>query len=243
MHIDLVTTVRDEADLLPHFLGYYGSICDRLFVMDDGSTDGSCELVHECPNAILLPFPSTHGFDEIAINTAYRKVIREHSRGVADWVLVPDVDEFIWHPYGLRPMLASEPPGLLKAWRGFHMIHHTFPAESLLRTVRRGFDAGRMWKKPIITSPDLDVRWGKGRHWASGTTRRLAPYTILHYRFLGWDWCTKRTIRNLTRASKSSDKSRIMTVGDNLEHTIAGNLDLLADRFVEGWANAEYLPL
>ena len=232
MILHVYTVVRNEAAILPHFLRHYESIADRIFVLDDASTDDTPAILASHPLVTVLPYPFSTGLDDRDIGRAYRGAYVTHSRGVADWVCVPDVDECLWSPDGLRTVLAREAkPAILRCAWGWHMVADDFPQS--LADVREGVSAGRAWRKPIIFDPVLNLRWGPGRHYAFGGEKRLTPVHLLHYRYLGLDWSLERTARNLRSAAQSSPMNKQKVVGPDAAATIAENLRLTRVRYAQ----------
>ena len=106
MRVHVYTTLRNEAYLLPFFLRHYATVADHIFVLDDGSTDGSLAIIEACPIASVLPYPFETGLDDRVLQDALHQAIATHSSQVADWVLCPDADELLFHPE-LRSVLAD----------------------------------------------------------------------------------------------------------------------------------------
>jgi len=106
MKVDVYTFCRDEELLLPFFLEHY-AFADTITVFYDRySKDKSLELIngdHRC-RRIDFDFGGKYRDDFLmyAKNSEWKM-----SRGVADWVIVVDMDEFIYHPDGIIPFLKN----------------------------------------------------------------------------------------------------------------------------------------
>jgi Glycosyl transferase family 2/Methyltransferase domain len=89
-------TVRDEADLLPHFLEYHERLgIDRFLVVDNLSQDGTRELLLDHPKVHLWQtgmryWPANAGTSWIEV--LFRAFARRH------WCLVVDPDELFYYP-------------------------------------------------------------------------------------------------------------------------------------------------
>ncbi len=104
MRVDVYAVAWNEECMLPHFLRHYERIADRIVVYDNGSDDATCDLVRAHPLAELRSYDTggtIHaGIRYALLGSCYREV-----RGVADWVIVADCDELLYHE-DLRGLLA-----------------------------------------------------------------------------------------------------------------------------------------
>ena len=94
MTVHAWTIVKDGQYFLPYWLRHYAAIADRLFVVDDDSHDGTRYLARQHPKVTLLNHPFTNGMDDQEHADTFNTFTRWLSKD-ADWVLCPDVDEFL----------------------------------------------------------------------------------------------------------------------------------------------------
>jgi hypothetical protein len=84
--------------MLPFFFRHYDPLVSQYFIFDDHSSDGSLDLMRAHPNVEVEPFvrsdPDSFTLSELSISNECWK----RSRGSADWVLVIDIDEHLFHP-------------------------------------------------------------------------------------------------------------------------------------------------
>lgn len=86
---------HNEEEVLPYTLKHYGEFSDKITIWDNYSDDKSIEIINSFPNTEVVPFDSGGEFrDDIHLNIKQNWWI-EKSRGVADWVIAVDCDEFI----------------------------------------------------------------------------------------------------------------------------------------------------
>lgn len=92
--------VLNEAWLLPHFLEHYRKLGVSYFVFyDDGSTDGTLELLLSQPDCAVVAAAGEAGAPQQWVNRqiALSNVIPEHF-GDGRWSIDADVDEFLLLP-------------------------------------------------------------------------------------------------------------------------------------------------
>lgn len=87
--------VRDEGDIIQQCIEHWLTWCDRLHVLDTGSTDGTWDLVEQAHrlDARVVPFRKAL----VAYHAGLRAWMFEHARREmepGDWVLRADADEF-----------------------------------------------------------------------------------------------------------------------------------------------------
>jgi hypothetical protein len=83
--------------MLPHFFFYhYNSIVDHYFIFVNGSTDGSLGMLVSDERISVYNFRTEfESFAETELRLS--EEMWKSSRGVADWVLVIDIDEHVYH--------------------------------------------------------------------------------------------------------------------------------------------------
>lgn len=89
--------LRNEATLLPHLLNHYRGLgVDRFFFLDNGSTDGTRELILEQPDSHCFHTEGSHFAENIDpprwINTLMNVF------GTGHWCLSIDADELLVYP-------------------------------------------------------------------------------------------------------------------------------------------------
>jgi hypothetical protein len=192
--VHLYTVLWNEADMLGFFFRHYDPWVDRYVVLDDGSDDGTIEILSAHPKVELRHLERAHPDSvQLSLLAAQDEVWKE-SRGVADWVLVVDVDEHLH-------VLDQDPRDYLDQQReagvtllpslGFDLNSRTFPApgDHLVRTIRRGRPR-TAFNKLCVWNPDAIATSGlhPGRHGAEpqGTLRLPARDELMlwHYKHL-----------------------------------------------------------
>ena len=202
MNIWTFSLCRNEADIIPFFLRHYGSFVDQINVWDDGSTDGSRELLSAHPKVKLHEWPGGNGIDEDAF-LAFAYATYPQACGFADWAMWVDMDEFIYHPR-IREILEIERGQFdVLPTEGFNMMNRGLPEDDgrqIWECVRTGVPAP-VYGKPVVFNPCRTIRWNRGKHDLEGEFKvhpeRLLK--LLHYRYLGFDYTLAKNQRNFDR--------------------------------------------
>ena len=192
MKIDLYTITWNEQRLLPFFLDYYGAWVDRFVVFDDASDDGTAEALARHPKVDLRPLPPK-GDSFVRTALGIWENAWKESRGRADWVVVTNIDEFIFHPEGMRSYLercTAEGATLIYP-RGYEMVGHEFPAagKGLVTEVRYGVPMFGQDKRQVFNPNAVDkINYSVGRHRCHPMGNIVEPSTVeaslLHYKYI-----------------------------------------------------------
>ena len=196
MTISLYTVCWNEADLVPFFFRHYDSWVDRYVIFDDGSDDGSRELLLANPKVEVRRFLRTSPESFVLSHTALQNSVWKESRGRDAWVVITAIDEHLTVPR--RPMrdylAAQKREGVTYIpARGFNMISDALPAGNrrLVDLIRHGAPSAG-FNKLSIFDPDaiIDTGFATGRHTAQPAGRLVAPQSpellLLHFKYLGF---------------------------------------------------------
>jgi hypothetical protein len=219
MNIWLYTVCWNERYMMPFFLRHYAPWVDRIVVLDEHSDDGTAEVVKACPKAVLRFWPY-RGLDDDCFRAAQSCFYKE-ARGQADWVLWPDVDEFLWHP-DPRGCLERCRADLVNA-RGFNLTPDAPPVDD---GRSQFYDLCRMgvpsenYSKSIIWRPEQDIVFDYGRHGVmqfSGRRTTAFDFKLFHAHFLGENYTRERNERNLSRVRERRFAWNYLPEYDTLE--------------------------
>ena len=200
MEIDLYTICWNDAHMLPFFFRHYDRFVSRYFFFDDGSGDGSLEWLRARPNVEVQPFVRSDPASFCVSEQLLSNQCWKRSRGSADWVIITDVDEHLFH---------DDLAGLLRRYiglgitfvpaPGFQMVSNEFPdPEEMLCYNRTSGALWSMYSKVSLFNPNAisEMNYSIGRHRATPTGRAAAPakdeLKLLHYKYLSFDWAYAR---------------------------------------------------
>lgn len=88
--------VKNEVDIIETFIRYHVSILDGMVILDNGSTDGTLEIINNLIKEglpIYMLFDDNPSFDQSAMTT--KMLYASLGRFQLDYVLPIDVDEFL----------------------------------------------------------------------------------------------------------------------------------------------------
>src|SRR5450432_401100 len=169
--IHLYTICWNEEYMLEYFFRYYNKFVDHYVFFDDGSNDQTLGILEKHPKVEVRRLIRLNDIDSyiLAAQNVHNNCWKE-SRGVADWVILTAVDEFLYTA-NLPSYLAecaqkgvTAIPAL-----GFQMISTTLPTahQDLPELVTRGCPSVMMNKLSLF-NPDkiLETNQRRGRHWA-----------------------------------------------------------------------------
>lgn len=184
----------NEEKILPFTLDYYSNICEKIFIYDNNSTDKSDEIYATYPKVTVIKWFSNNEINENNYINIKSNAYRQHSRK-ADWVIVCDCDEILYHPRLLDKLEYYKNNGItVPKINGHDMVSKDFPAydgQPITDKIKTGSEVYPPFCKHIIFNPILDVQYGIGAHsfQAKNAVYSNSPeLKLLHYKFLGVEY-------------------------------------------------------
>lgn len=186
--------------MLPYFFKYYDNIADQYFIWDHDSTDNTLSMLRSHPKVTINKFePQGSSLVISALNLLNQ--FWKASIGKADWVIICDVDEHLYHPNNLRTYLQEcTAKGItLVVPTGYEMVSDFFPDidKPLHETIRDGVRSPAH-DKPQLFNPNAiqEINFCPGRHTAMPIGNVIKPaineVLLLHYKYLGFDYMNTR---------------------------------------------------
>ena len=168
MAVHLHTICWNDAKMLPFFFRHYDPWVDHYVIHDDGSTDGSRELLEAHPKVTMKnlercdPDSFVNSVKHIN-NTSWQK-----DPGKDDWVVCPSIDEHLHHTdMGAYLERCSQAGVNVIPALGYQMVSLEFPAQDQL--LYEQCTEGAPWcqmSKPILFRPGRlrSFEFKVGRH-------------------------------------------------------------------------------
>jgi hypothetical protein len=208
--VHLYALCWNEEKMLPFFFDHHDPFVDAYFIADHGSTDHSRQLLDAHPRVVTTDFACSEASFVESAREHYNRCWKA-SRGVADWVIICNVDEHLHHPDLLSYLAQQKSEGTtLIVPRGYNMVSKAFPDPHLSLKSQVRFGAREpLWDKPQIFNPSgiEEIHFAVGRHTAqpSGLVKmeNRGKVQLLHYKYLGTDYLLSRSIQLGARMRKS----------------------------------------
>jgi len=213
MKIHVYAIAWNEEVIMPYFLRYYSEFCDKIVIYDNESTDRTPEIVRACPKAEIRSWSSNNEINEHRYVEIKQSCYKE-SRGEADWVLVCDVDEFLFHPQLSERLEFYKNTGVtLPKVTGYEIVPNCElkPDENLPFVYQNGARAVSFDKR-MIFNPNLDIRYAAGCHSLTNTPSGMVESNdslyLMHFKKLNLPYYISRHTLLGTRLSNFNKQNR-----------------------------------
>ena len=185
MIIDVFTTCYNEEIILPYFLRHYKGFARNITVYDNMSTDNSLKILEES-GVKIIPFNTNEQYDEQTLINIRNKSWKSSD---ADWVIVCDVDEFIYHKDFVEVL--SKTDSTLITPNGYEMMSEELPTTDgqIYGEIKNGFFK-KNYSKPCVFKPSeiSNINFGPGSHFATPDGNVVdkgdLDIKLLHYKFI-----------------------------------------------------------
>jgi hypothetical protein len=184
----------NEATILPHLLKYYLTFCDKVFILDNGSTDNSIKIVNSFPNTEVIRFNSNGEFrDDVHIQI--KNNIWKNHRNEVDYVILGDADEFLYHNNIVDFLTEKFNQGytIFKPF-GYHMVGdidlELSDNDNIFEKIKDGVRTPVLDKMMIFDCKKIrEINYSYGCHFANpqGEVKLYngEDLKMVHYKFLG----------------------------------------------------------
>lgn len=206
----VVAVCFNEATILPFFLDHYINFvgASKVILHDGGSTDATAEIVARFPQAELVIRRSEKLDDRDLMNI--RNEEWKKYREQCDWMVVCDVDEFLYHPQIREKLIELKQQDItLPMVEGFEMLSKTIPdfkpGEYIWSQIQTGTPNPQYYNKNLIFQPSIDINYTLGCHHClpTGPVKRSEAFVFknLHYRMLSHQHIVNKSRRAAARLS------------------------------------------
>lgn len=195
--IHYYTLCWNEEKILPFVLDYYSKFCEKMVIMDNESDDNSHSIIQSYPNAEVRTY-SSNGEIRDDIYLEIKNNVWKENRGKADWVIVCDTDEILFHPKLMEKLdeLKAKGISIIRPY-GFDMFSESFPEKNILE-IKTGVEDNRLLRKCIIFNPNMieEINYKAGCHkcFPQGQVKFYAKddFKLLHYKSLSLEYLINR---------------------------------------------------
>lgn len=211
----------NEEKMILHTLNHYSKFCTHITIIDNCSTDNTIDLINHSgiPNITLKQFDTKGKLRddayELIKNTCWHK-------SEADFVIVCDMDEFLYHPNLINELKLAKENGFgIINTEGYNMFSETFPTDyskPITEQIKRGARAYN-FDKNIIFSPKLieNINYYPGAHKCNPVyynnakdVRPKTKFKLLHYKYIGYDYLVQK---HQSYAQRLSDYNKTYNYG------------------------------
>lgn len=226
MIIDAYTFCYNEQIRLKYYLNLYAPMCRKITIYDNGSTDASKEIATKYNNVIW----ETKTYNQSEINDEILTNIKNNcwkQSKDADWVIVGDVDEILYHKDGLNNYLLNvlnETDKKIIRATGFDMVSTKLPKHTGNFYDHEDFQYGvrnEKWDKTCIFCPKSvkEIRYRHGSHQCKPVIneprwrrqiKKMSLYDgelkLLHYKYLSEESFVNQQNQSAKRLSEINKK-------------------------------------
>lgn len=196
--------------MLPFFFRHYDSWVSRYIIYDDGSQDKTVEILRSHPRVELRSLPPLKDSESrIESNRQFQNEVWKESRNQADWVIVTDLDEHLYHRRIHSYLKRCLDAGItVIPAMGFELISdERFPGNSdrrLFELFSVGAPSGLYSKANIFNPSEIaESNFTVGRHEAKFQGRVTLPNSLelllLHFHYIDFARVVSRHSLYLSR--------------------------------------------
>lgn len=212
--VHLYAVCWNEEKIIPFFLQHYNGFVDHYYIYDNYSDDATDTLLAAQSNITVRKYDTGDTFNDI-VHQQIKNSAWKQSRGKADWVIVIDMDEFLYHPQMEQFLTQNSRITLFKP-QGFNMVTNTFPLndKKLIESVNKGVQ-NDYYSKSVLFNPHkiINTNYEPGAHdiYPEGIISILSDPTfkLLHYKNLGIDYVLNRFKLYKERISKINKEQHL----------------------------------
>jgi glycosyltransferase involved in cell wall biosynthesis len=209
----------NEEKILPFTLDHYSQFSDRIFLLDNYSTDKSLKIASKYAKVTVIPISCEEEgdtYDEFKSAKLRSTIYKDETYGFqatgkADWAILVDADEFVYHPDLVNVLKGYKEQGVaIPRLAGYDMFSKEFPihtkGELLTSRVKRG-NPSPSESKPVMLDPSkVEVKFSVGAHFHSEVRGSALPsinadIKLLHYKNLSKDYVVRRYKQLAPRSS------------------------------------------
>lgn len=185
MKIEAYIIAWNESETIHLTVKHYKEFCDKVVIYDNYSTDNTREIAESLGADVRL-------FGEKGqLSDKWYLKIKNHcwKESDADWVIICDADEILYHPYLLMNLELSYNRGYtIFNTYGWNVFSNSMPGKSFLE-LQSGFHDKNYSKNVIFNPKEIrEINYGYGCHQSQPRGNvKWSPITpvLFHYRNIG----------------------------------------------------------
>ena len=189
----------NEEVMLPFMFQHYDHFVNHYTIYDNYSDDRSEEIIRSHPKTEIKKFSMGGQINDL-IYQDIKNNCWKRSRGKADWVIVCDMDEFLYHDNMAETLkkLSCRNQTIVKPV-GYNMYSETYPISDkpLTQQIQQGV-RDKWFDKCICFDPHavVEINYRPGAHecYPIGRIKRCTyEFKLLHYKNISLEFILSRT--------------------------------------------------
>lgn len=214
--ITVLSMAYNEEFLLPFFLKHYDWVDKIIIFYDMDSTDKTLEILKSNSKVEIRPFKFPDGMDDIK---KIELLTKEYLRIQEGWVLLVDIDEFIFANRTIINSISEYIPAVKVKFGNVyrHVSENDLDINLAIETQRRHGYFDPVYNKPIIVRAGLNISWSPGNHAIQGLNASDLGLLGAHWANADPVFCVDRRVANRSaRQSKVNLSQGLTTQHHNL---------------------------
>jgi glycosyltransferase involved in cell wall biosynthesis len=192
--VEVFAICYNEEKIMPFFLNYYSKFCTQITIFDNFSTDKTVEIINKFAEKFpvqLISYDTNN-----TLNDSVYLSIKNNcwKKSEADYVIVVDSDEFIYHE-NIKKFLLDNPKPIYKP-KGYDMVSDTFPEGEDILQIKTGKYSSNYSKLALFKPKQLhEINYHLGCHSADPSLKEACgdiveeeELKLLHYKNLSFDY-------------------------------------------------------
>ncbi len=235
--VAVFTQAFNEGEMLLYWERFYGELVgyENLYVLNNCSTDGSCERLNPKTNVIKMPPVRVDHFEFAHSHSYFQRFLLMRY----EWVIKVDTDELLSIEGGLMATLKRLAPGTYFPELALEPVHDKdgeapFRFDGKLDEQRRHYVVGTQGLiRPLISS--VPTSWTAGNHLCFEPSKVLPGFIIVHLKYFDFDFLLEKNtkwaqMKATERESNTCKQIAILNALDQ-QQIHRYTVDELAERF------------
>jgi len=209
MKIKVYAICWNEEVIAPYFLRHYKKYTSEIVIYDNMSTDSTCEILRSCE---IRKYDTNEKIRDDIYLSIKNEAWKETRDSEVDWVIVCDMDEFVYSTDLLNTLRKAKEDGytIIKP-QGYSMIGDNIPIANgmIYDEIPTGVKDNNYSKLCIFNPNSIsEINYAPGCHDAQvcGDVNVLLSSNIklLHYNYISLDYAINRYSTYETRLSEEN---------------------------------------
>lgn len=208
----LLSIIWNEEKLIKLFINYYRQVVNKFIFIDYGSTDRTFEIIRNSGIDFEFNTDKWGGEYDERLTTELKNTFWIKYRNDFDWILIVDIDEFLYYPKGLKELQSEmiEKYNIIRP-QGVQMVGDSFPQSDILE-IKTGVP-DPFYSKCCMFRNWIEPNYNHGCHECNPVPTSDLKYfespdlKLLHYKYIDIDYQIKRkteTEKRLSRVNKEN---------------------------------------